>query len=180
MNLKVNEVVAGFKEEKAKQTSTRKVANNEQYNKILAAVLTDLEFEVVDFDGIENGKVLTNNAKPAEGMQDLVVALLKKRGMSEDEAKEAFKSFKLPKSFVESVIRAVRETDFIVCKELNGKVKMFKKAGLEVSMVIDPVKEQVRQNPKDKTKKTRIDARDKVKVKHTIHQFQKQMFVDKK
>jgi hypothetical protein len=180
MNLKVNEVVAGFKEEKAKQTSNRKVANQEQYNKILAAVITDLTFEVEDFEGIEDGKVIYSHSKPAEGFRDLVVAIFKKSGMSTDEAIEAAASVKLPQSTVKSIVQAVRTTDFIVCKELNGKVKMFKKAGLEVSMVIDPVKEQVRQNPKDKTKKTRIEARDKVKVKHTIHQFQKQMFVDKK
>lgn len=171
----VLELVEQSKQKNEGKEKVRKTKNADEYLQMLVAVLSDDSYIAKDLKEIKDGEVIIEDKKIAPGFRKLIVAIFKSRGMSEEEATEAAKSFKIKKEFAKAIMEAVRECDYLVTKECGKKIQLFKKPGFEIAMTVEEAKESIRPNPQDDSKRVRIKKRDRVKIFTTLHAFQKEI-----
>jgi hypothetical protein len=178
MPAKVQDLINSINSKNEGKTKVRKTKNNEEYLQMLLAVLTDTDYVAKNLKEIKDGEVIIEDNRIAEGFKKLVVSIFKSTNMTEEEAIDAANSFRLKKEHVKAIVDAVRETDYIVAKECGKKIQLFKKPGFEICMTIEKGKQSTRKNPQDKSCNIVIKERDVVRIRQTLHPFQKEYFRD--
>ena len=127
MSNKVEELIKKSRE----NNKGRITQNNEEYAKILIAVLTDEEYVTHDLDEIKDGVIIIKDKHIAEGFLKYAISAFKEAGMSDEEAKIAAKKLKINRELADIIKDAVHEADFVVLHDCGHKIQLFKKPGLE-------------------------------------------------
>lgn len=169
----INDFINEAVERNTSGKKVRKTKNSELYLKILTTLVQDDEYVSVHIKEVNNGELVTENLKLAPEFRKIIASAVKKASsMSDAEAMEFAKGFKLSASDADTLAKVVHETDYVAMK-CGKKVPLYRKPDLDIAMTIEQTKETVRKNPKDPTKATRIKAHDRAKVETTIHAFLK-------
>ena len=172
---KVSELLNEAKKSMEGGKKPRKTKNSEQYYQMLIALCSDEDYVTKNVKEISNGEVVTEDMRLAPEFRKILVSALKKNtNMSEAEAIEAAKSFKLTTEQAKTLSNIVHECDYLIMKECSKKVQFIKKPGLDISLTIEEAPESIRPNPQDPTKKIKIKKHDRVKVQQSLHAFQKE------
>lgn len=168
----INTIIADAK----KNASSRKTKNSDLYFSLIIDLCRDDEYVAKNIKSISNGDIVTEDLKLAPAFRKILVAAIKKStSMSEAEANEIAKDFKLTVEQAKTLANIVHEADYIATKECNKKVQLFNKPGLDVTIEAVHVPDRVRPNPQDKSKGTKAKAHDTIKIKHKLHAFQKEI-----
>lgn len=167
--MKVKEIIA----EAQKNASSRKTKNAEMYNAMIKALCQDDEY-ISKHISIVNGEVVTKDLKLSEEFRKIIVKTLKKHtNISEAEAVAAAANFTLSTEDAKTIAAIVHEADYLIAKDCNKKVQLFKKPGFDISMTIEEVPERIRSNPRDPAKKVKTLKHDRVKIQQSLFAFQK-------
>lgn len=159
----------------AKESSTsRKTKNNDLYYDILCSLCEDDSYVAESVSKIENGEIFTEKRTLSKEFKEIIATAIKKSsGASEAEAIELANQFKLSKKQAKAISDLVHEADYVAMKECGKKIQPFNKKGFSINLLIEEAPEATRPNPQDKSKVTIIAKRNRLKVQHKLHAFQK-------
>jgi len=155
-------------------STSRKTKNNDLYYDIIMSLCEDDTYIAENVSNIKDGELFTEKRTLSKEFKEIIATAIKKSsGASEAEALELASQFKLSKKQAKSISDLVHEADYVAMKECGKKIQPFNKKGFAINVLIEEAPEATRPNPQDKSKVTIIAKRDRLKVQHKLHDFQK-------
>lgn len=161
--------------------STKKTKNWDLYLRLFIALTEDDDYLSTYIDSVNSaGELITKKKKLAPEFRKMIARVIRKyTSMTEEEALEAAKTFRLTLAEAETLININSENIYLNTKECGKKVQLIHKPDLDTTFEVVHVPEAVRNNPRDDTKETVISERDKAKTLTKIHKFQKETRIRK-
>lgn len=161
--------------------SGKKTKNTDLYLKTIIAIAEDDEYVAEYIESVSStGEIVTKKEKLAPKFRKIIAKVIKKyTSMTQEEAEEAAKSFRLSQEDAATLAQLSGEAIYLNTKEFGKKVQLIHKPDMDVTLETIDVKEAVHKNPKDETKETVIAPRIKMSAKQKIHAFQKTVRIRK-
>jgi hypothetical protein len=131
---KVNEVIADIKEK-----SAGKGYSQDAVLELLKAVLTDEDHMSKNVKKITKDGVIFEDNQIAKGFKKLLIKILAKAGLKEDEANNLLAKDIFSKKDIKAIMDAVNETYYLYTSKAGKSVRIFRKEDCHVTLRFEAV-----------------------------------------